>query len=133
MERLIGIAVALSLGHNLDHVIREHLFSFSALVPLFILSGLFYGTTRPWGSGCIDRSELVHGSGRSAPAWDSPSELGHFSPFTDQSVTAIFRAYESSVAGALAVLCLIALMMTLVMIVRWSLTVRHRGLYDAAG
>ncbi len=35
----------------------------------------------------------------------------HFSPMTDQSVSVIFRAYQSSVGGVIAVACLLILML----------------------
>ncbi len=40
--------------------------------------------------------------------------LGHLSPFTDQPPQFIFRAYVSATAGWLALICLVALMLALI-------------------
>jgi hypothetical protein len=56
--------------------------------------------------------------------------LAHFSPFTDQPPVAIVAAYASSLAGELALACLLALMLLMLIVTvyagwQWRATPSH--------
>jgi len=113
---LVVLATIFSLGHSVDHVVRGD-FSWPLTlesVPFIIISlaiyaiigfGLYLYLKNKVGPGFW---AIVAGVGV-AFGW-----LGHFSPFTAQPPQYILSAYESVAAGWLALGCLVALMLVLI-------------------
>lgn len=113
LVKLIGLIALLNVLHLADHILRGD-FHWPIdgqsvgfiVVAAVIFGGIWLGL---WG----------YRSGRIGPLfWTIVGTLGlgfgwlsHFSPMTDQPVSAIYRAYQSNVAGALAVACLFGLML----------------------
>ncbi len=118
-KRLIAMVVlvaALSLGHTADHICRGDLrwpLTIEAM-PFIALNVAIY-TVIGLGLYLYLKSRVgplfwafVAGAG-AATLW-----LGHLSPFTDQPPQYILRAYASATAGWLALTCLVALMLALI-------------------
>jgi hypothetical protein len=112
---LIIVGTILSLGHNVDHIVRGDLalpltlesvpFIVVTLVTYTIIAcGLYLYSKGKVGA----RFWAIFAGAGLAFGW-----LGHFSPFTDQPARYVFNAYESVIAGWLALSCLLALMLTL--------------------
>ena len=110
------LIIVLSLGHDIDHMVRGDMrlrLSGESLPILIILSikyailglGLFFYLNNKLGPGVL---AILAGSG-AVLGW-----LAHFSPFSDQTPQFIYRAYESPAAGALAVALLSGLMFALI-------------------
>lgn len=113
---MVLLVALLSLGHTTDHVCRGDLrwsltiesvpfIALNAAIYLVIGVGLYlYLKSRVgplfWA--------FVAGAGV-AMLW-----LAHLSPFTDQPPQHIFRAYASATAGWLALICLVALTLALI-------------------
>ena len=122
---LVVLVIVLSLGHDIDHIIRGDIrlqllpamiflakYAFLGLALFFYLRNkigpLFWAVTAGIGV---------------ALGW-----LAHFSPFTDQTPQYIFRAYASPVAGSLAVALLAALMLALIVTTIYAEYLWARGL-----
>jgi hypothetical protein len=122
---LVVLVIVLSLGHDIDHIIRGDIrlqllpaviflakYAFLGLALFFYLRNrigpLFWAVTAGFGV---------------ALGW-----LAHFSPFTDQTPQYIFRAYASPVAGPLAVALLTALMLALIVTAIYAEYLWARGL-----
>jgi uncharacterized membrane protein HdeD (DUF308 family) len=112
---LIVLATIFSLGHTTDHAIRGDFrwpptvdstlaIAISVVIYTTIASGLYFYSKNKIGPGFW----VIFGSLGLAFGW-----LAHFSPFTDQPPQYILSAYESIVAGWLALSCLIGLMLAL--------------------
>lgn len=133
LERLILVIAVLNGLHAIDHVIRgdlhwpidEQSIGFIVVIAAIYLVlgfGLMGYRRRVIGP----RFWTVIGLGGLLFGW-----LSHFSPFTDQSVSTIFLAYPSSLAGGVAVgilgmLLLTVLLATLQALVSWG-TSRYEG------
>lgn len=108
---LVVLLIVLSLGHDIDHMIRGDLRG--QLIPAVVIFvkyaflglGLFFYLQNKIGPLFW---AIAAGLG-TALGW-----LAHFSPFTDQTPQFIFHAYENPAAGTLAVALLSALMLTLI-------------------
>jgi hypothetical protein len=121
LEILISLAALFFLAHTVDHVARDLRWPLTAeAIPflaataaiLIVVFGALYLTRR----GKIGpRFWAIFGAIALVVGW-----LGHFSPFTEQPVSYIFNAYQSSIARWLAVGSLLALMLTLVAITIYS-------------
>ncbi|MGH7233725.1 MAG: hypothetical protein ACREJU_20550 [Nitrospiraceae bacterium] len=115
---LVILAVILNVGHTIDHIARGDLhWPLTLDSAIFILIVLVIFTLAGAGLFLYIRNKvgpafwaIVAGTGV-AFGW-----LSHFSPFTDQRAQVIFSAYQSTVAGWLALACLFALMVLLVMV-----------------
>ncbi len=113
---LVVLATIFSLGHSADHIVRGDLRwpITSESVPFIIISVVIY-TVIALGLYLYSKGKVGHrfwailAGGGVAFGW-----LAHFSPFTNQPARYILGAYESVVAGWLALSCLIALMLVLV-------------------
>ncbi len=112
---LIGLATIFSLGHTADHAIRGD-FRWPLTLdsaPAVIISFVIYGV--------IALGLYLYSKNKVGPGfWAAFGSVGlvfgwlaHFSPFTDQPPGYILAAYESAVAGWLALLCLVGLMVVL--------------------
>ena len=112
---LIILTIIFSLGHTADHAIRGDFrwpptidstlaIAISAVIYTTIASGLYFYSKNKIGPGLW----AIFGSLGVTFGW-----LAHFSPFTDQPPQYILSAYESVVAGWLALSCLIGLMLAL--------------------
>jgi hypothetical protein len=112
---LIVLATIFSLGHTTDHAIRGDFrwpptvdstlaIAISVVIYTTIASGLYFYSKDKIGPSLW----AIFGSLGVAFGW-----LAHFSPFTDQAPQYILGAYESVVAGWLALSCLIGLMLAL--------------------
>ena len=113
---LVVLATIFSLGHTADHVARDGLRWPLTLesVPFIIISLVIYAIIG-FGLYLYLKNKvgprfwaIVAGIGV-AFGW-----LAHFSPFTNQPPQYILRAYESAAAGWLALGCLVALMLVLI-------------------
>lgn len=132
LEQLILAIAVLNGLHALDHVVRgdfhwpidEQSIGFIvviAAISLVLGLGLIGYRRRVIGP----RFWAVIGLGGLSFGW-----LSHFSPFTDQPLSAIFHAYHSVLAGGVAVGILVVLMMTVLLatiqaLVRWGTSVRE--------
>jgi amino acid transporter len=104
---LVGVIIALSLGHDIDHFVRGD-FRWSLAGPAPVLAVLLtkYATL---GFGLYVYLKNKVGplfwaivAGISvALAW-----LAHFSPFSEQTPQSIYRAYATSAGGRLRYPCL---------------------------
>src|SRR3712207_3781073 len=112
---LVVLTLLLVTLHLVDHVLRGDLHRPLSLesLPFIVVSLVIYGIL---GSGLW----LTWKNKVGPRFWTVLSVLGlafgwisHFSPFTDQNTTAIRAAYQSPIAGWLAVACLLALMLIL--------------------
>jgi hypothetical protein len=124
---LIRIIAVLNGLHALDHVLRGdfHWPLDGQSIGFLVVIGTIYtvlgvGLTLSRRSIVGPRFWVAMGVGGLALGW-----LSHFSPFTDQPISAIFHAYHSTAAGMLAVGCLGVLMAavlaaTLQALVLWS-------------
>jgi hypothetical protein len=115
LVNLIIVGTILSLGHTVDHIVRGDLhwpLTWES-VPFIVVSLAIYAAIALglylYAQGKVGARfwAIFAGSGL-AFGW-----LAHFSPFTDQPARYIFNAHESVIAGWLALSCLLALMLTL--------------------
>jgi len=113
---MIVLVAALSFGHTADHIYRGDLRWPLTLesTPFIALNMAIYAIIGV-GLYLYLKSRVgplfwafVAGAGV-AVLW-----LAHLSPFTDQPPQYILRAYESATAGWLALTCLVALMLALI-------------------
>jgi hypothetical protein len=116
LSTLVIAIIILFAGHDIDHFLRGDYGSGSPAyaAPVIVVTivkyavlgfGLFY-----YVKGMVGPGFWAILAGLSvALAW-----LAHFSPFTEQTPQFICRAYDSPVAGALAVAWLVVLMLVLV-------------------
>jgi hypothetical protein len=113
---LVALLIVLSLGHDVDHILRGDIpwpLTSGPLLPksiifskyAFLGLALFLYLKNKIGPLFW---AIAAGSGV-ALGW-----LGHFSPFTDQTPQYIYHAYATPAAGWLAVAWLVALMLTLI-------------------
>ena len=109
---LVVLVIILSLLHAADHIARGDFRLESVPYILYLLviytvpaGGLYLYVKNKVGPRFW---AIVAGLGV-ALGW-----LGHFSPFTDQPPQYIWAAYKSAAAGWLAVGCLVALMLVLI-------------------
>jgi hypothetical protein len=114
---LVGLAAVLSLGHTADHVARGDLPwpPTAASLPFILTTLALYGGVG-WGLSLYVQHKvgprfwaLVAGLGV-VVGW-----LAHFSPWTEQPPRSIVAAYPSAAAGWLALGCLVALMLVLLL------------------
>jgi hypothetical protein len=115
---LVVVAAVLNLGHFVDHSARGDIpWPLTAQsVPFILLMAIIYtivggGLYLYWNNRVGPRFWAILAVLATAFAW-----FGHFSPFTDQPPQRILSAYASPAAGWLAVACLIALALTLVIL-----------------
>jgi hypothetical protein len=113
---LVVVAGVLSLGHFVDHFVRGDVpWPLTAeSVPFLLVMAIVYtiaggGLYLYWINRVGPGFWAITGVLAAAFAW-----FGHFSPFTDQPPQHILHAYTSPPAGWLAVGCLVALALTLV-------------------
>ena len=113
---MIVLVAALSFGHTADHICRGDLRWPLTLesMPFIALNMTIYAIIGV-GLYLYLKSRVgplfwafVAGAGVAA-LW-----FAHLSPFTDQPPQYILRAYESATAGWLALACLVALMLALI-------------------
>ena len=116
LEALVLLATAFSLGHAIDHIIRDDLrWSLTAesvgfLVVTLVTYGVIAAGLYLYSKGKVGpRFWAILGGIAVGFVW-----LAHFSPFTDQPASYILDAYESATAGWLAVSDLVALMLVLI-------------------
>lgn len=108
---LLTLLIVLSLGHDLDHMIRGDI-RWQLLPAVLILAKYAF----------LGFGLFFYIKGKVGPLfWAIAAGLGvglgwltHFSPFTDQTPQYIYRAYDSPAAGMLAVAWLAALMLALI-------------------
>ena len=114
---LIRTIAVLNGLHAVDHVLRgdfhwpldgQSMGFFLVIATIYLVIGIGLGLSRRGVLG--PRFWAVIGASGLAFGW-----LSHFSPFTDQPVSAIFHAYHSTTAGILAVGCLGLLMITVLL------------------
>ncbi len=112
--RFLGLIAILNVLHLVDHIVRgdfhwpidEQSVGF-IVVATIILGGMGLGV-RLYRSGLVGpRFWVIVGVLGLGLGW-----LSHFSPMTDQPVSAIYHGYMASWAGALAVGCLFLLMVS---------------------
>jgi len=122
---LLILLIVLSLGHDIDHIIRGDIRPqlLPAMVILakyaFLGLGLFFYLKNKIGPLFW---AVAAGMGV-ALGW-----FAHFSPFTDQTPRFIYRAYQTPAAGSLAVAWLAALMLVLIVITIYAEYLWARGL-----
>jgi hypothetical protein len=128
LEILIFFAALFFLAHTVDHVARDLRWPLTAeAIPFLAFTALIlatvFGAFLLYRRGKIGpRFLAVLGTVSVAIGW-----LGHFSPFTEQPLSHIFNAYQSPMAGWLAVGTLFALMLSLVAITIYSGMLWVRG------
>lgn len=122
LKALVLLATAFSLGHTIDHIIRDDLrwaltaesvgFLVVTIVTYSVIAaGLYlYSKEKVGPRFWAILSGIATGFG-----W-----FAHFSPFTDQPPSYILNAYESATAGWLAVSDLGALMLVLMVTALYS-------------
>ena len=122
---LVVLLIALSLGHDFDHIargdIRWQLLPIVFFVAKYAFLGLGLYFTLKNKLGPLFWA-ITAGLGV-ALGW-----LAHFSPFTDQTPQYIFHAYEKPAAGLLAVAWLVALMLVLIITTLYAEYLWARGL-----
>jgi hypothetical protein len=113
---LVALLIVLSLGHDVDHILRGDIpwpLTSRPLLPksIIFLKYAFLGLALfLYLKNKIGPLFWAIAAGIGvALGW-----LGHFSPFTDQTPQHIYHAYATAVAGWLAVAWLVALMLTLI-------------------
>jgi len=115
LTALVILATILSVGHTTDHMIRGDpqwpltlksvpFIAINLTIYSIIAFGLYFYSTNRIGPGFW----VIVASAGVAFGW-----LAHFSRFTDQPPRYILGAYESAAGGWLALSCLIALMLVL--------------------
>jgi fluoride ion exporter CrcB/FEX len=116
LAALVAAIIVLSMGHDIDHAIRgDFHFQLSgkaipviaAVVAKYAIFGFglylyFRGKVGPLFWAILAGIGVVLGT------------LAHFSPFSDQTPRAIYRAYEMPAAGMVAVTVLALLMLALI-------------------
>ncbi|HMS83975.1 MAG TPA: hypothetical protein PKD12_10010 [Nitrospira sp.] len=111
--KLLGIIALLNVLHLVDHLLRgdfhwpidEQSIGF-LVVATVILGGMGLGVSLYQTGRVGARFWTVVGLLGLGLGW-----LSHFSPMTDQPVSVIYHGYTASLAGALAVGCLLLLML----------------------
>ncbi len=125
---LVGVIIALSLGHDIDHVVRgDFRWSLSGSAPILAVLVIKYAIL---GFGLYFYLKNKVGplfwaivAGISVVlAW-----LAHFSPFSEQTPQTIYRAYATPAAGTAAVSVLALLMLALVATTVYSQYLWARG------
>jgi hypothetical protein len=122
---LVVLLIALSLGHDFDHIARDDIrwqllpIVFFVAKYAFLGLGLYFTLKNKLGPLFW---AITAGLGV-ALGW-----LAHFSPFTDQTPQYIFHAYEKPAAGLLAVAWLVALMLILIITTLYAEYLWARGL-----
>ena len=114
LATLIVAGTLLSLGHTVDHVIRDDLRWPSTDLLVFVMVSLIL-------YGAIGVSLYLYVKGKVGPRfWTFFAFAGvlfgwaaHFSPFTPQPPSFILRAYDYGLAGWLAIGVLSALMIVM--------------------
>ena len=114
---LVVLLIALSLGHDFDHIARGDIHW--QLLPIVF----FFAKYAFLGLGLYIHPKINLGRLGVALGW-----LAHFSPFTDQTPQYIFHAYEKPAAGLLAVAWLVALMLVLIITTLYAEYLWARGL-----
>jgi hypothetical protein len=129
---LVGVVAALATAHNVDHVARGDVpwpptaGSIAFVAVTLVIYGLIGVGLALYRRGSVGPRFWAIAAGAGAVfGW-----LGHFSPFTDQPPAHILGAYRSPVAGWLAVVTLVLLMVTLMVATAyagylWGLERRH--------
>lgn len=113
LTRLIKLIAVLNVLHLVDHILRgdfhwpidEQSVGFIAVAAI-ILGGIALGLWLYRSGRVGSLFWAVVGALGLGTGW-----LSHFSPMTDQPVSVIYRAYESTVGGTLAVACLLILLL----------------------
>ena len=127
LEILIFLAALLFLGHTVDHVARDLRWPLTAeaipfLAATAVILLIVFGALYLYRRGSIGaRFWAIFGAITVAIGW-----LGHFSPFSEQPVGVIYNAYQSPLAGGLAVVALLALMLSLIAVTLYSGTLWFR-------
>jgi hypothetical protein len=128
---LVALLIVLSLGHDVDHILRSDIpwpLTSGPLLPIVI----FFAKYGFLGLAlfCYLKNKvgplfwaIVAGAG-AAFGW-----LAHFSPFTEQTPQYINHAYATSAAGWLAVAWLVALMLVLIITAIYAEYLWARGLH----
>ena|SRR5436305_7886091 len=113
---LVVLATIFSLGHTTDHIIRGDLhWPLTLESAPFIMISLVIYTVIALGLYLYSKNKVGPGFWAIlASVGVSFGWLAHFSPFTDQPPRCILDAYESVAAGWLALSCLIALILVLI-------------------
>jgi hypothetical protein len=127
---LVALLIVLSLGHDVDHILRSDVpwpLTSGPLLPIVIffakyaflgLALFFYLKNK------IGPLFWAIGAGTGvALGW-----LAHFSPFTDETPQYIYHAYATPAAGWLAVAWLVALMLVLITIAIYAEYLWARGI-----
>jgi hypothetical protein len=127
---LVAILIVLNFGHDADHIARGDLrlpLTVESAPPIIIIVAIF--SILVFGLYFYLKNKvgplfwaIVAGTG-AAFGW-----LAHFSPFTEQTPQYIFHAYGTAAAGALAVACLVALMLALITTAVYAEYLWARGL-----
>ena len=126
LMRWVGVIAVLNAFHTVDHVLRGDFhwpIDGPTVVFVTIITTIY---------GVLGVGAALYRRERVGPLfWIVIGLLGlgfgwlsHFSPVTEQPVRVIFSAYQSAVAGTLAVACLIALMLAVL-----AATVRAASLW----
>lgn len=123
--KLVALLFALTVlvtGHNVDHLLRDDL---SALQwwEVLIFAGVIGAIY-----AVIGVTFLLYRGNRIGPRFFTIAALAglafgwfaHFSPYTDQPPSYILNAYESAVAGWIALSLLLAIMLTLALTALYS-------------
>jgi hypothetical protein len=117
LEILVLLVTVLAFGHTIDHIARGDLrWPPTADSVLFLVVTLVIFTALGGGLYLYRKRKVGPGYWALVAAigvvlgW-----LGHFSPFTDQPPHTILHAYQSGV-GSLALACLVALMLVLIIV-----------------
>jgi hypothetical protein len=128
---LVALLIVLSLGHDVDHILRSDIpwpLTSGPLLPIVI----FFAKYGFLGLAlfCYLKNKvgplfwaIVAGAG-AAFGW-----LAHFSPFTEQTPQYINHAYATSAAGWLAVAWLVALILVLIITAIYAEYLWARGLH----
>jgi hypothetical protein len=126
---LVAALIVLSLGHDIDHLIRgdfrwqlsaASLPAYAIVVAKYavLASGLYFYLKNKIGPLFW---AIVAGIGV-VLGW-----LAHFSPFTDQTPQFIYRAYATPAMGTIAVSLLVLLMLTLIATMTYAQYLWARG------
>jgi hypothetical protein len=129
LAALAALIIALSFGHDIDHTVRgdfrwqpngETLAIYAVLLAKYTVLGCglyldLKSKSGPLFWAIVAGISVVLGF------------LAHFSPFSDQTPQVIYRAYATPAAGALAVLVLALLMLTLVATAVYAQYLRAKG------
>jgi cytochrome c oxidase assembly factor CtaG len=125
---LIAAATLFSLGHTVDHLLRDDLRWPSAELFFFVLVGLVL-------YAAIGTGMYLYAKGKVGPGfWAIFAFAGvllgwaaHFSPFTEQPPSFNLRAYDHALAGWIALGVLSALMLVLAVAGVYAARLWRRG------